>query len=134
MNCRYPGHRSYVDHSSIILTLWEDRKYPHLCPIMPFLALAFDYGVFDLDASKLFSSTLDRDVVEVEFNKAVLDKPLFRSCDGITAWTYAGCHKALTEVAYRAGYRCAVTSYAVRRGAINVLDCELPITRCTWSD
>jgi Protein of unknown function (DUF3435) len=92
---------------------------------MLFLSLAFKYRAFDLEADQLFSSALDREVVEVNFNEAVLDTPLFRSHDGVTAWTYAGCHNALTGLAYRAGYKCAVTSYAIRRGAANVLDSEL---------
>jgi hypothetical protein len=34
---------------------------------MPFLALAFKYGAFDLEEDYLFRPTLDRDVVEVNF-------------------------------------------------------------------
>ncbi len=113
---------------SIKLTLWEDRLYPHLCPIIPFLAIAFEHGAFDLEAEDLFCSTLDRDVVEVNFNDAVLDTPLFRSTrssGGVSAWTYSGSHWAVKDLAYRAGYRCVVTSYAIRRGCVNVLSSEL---------
>jgi hypothetical protein len=107
---------------SITITLWEDRAYPHLCPITFFLALAFEHKAFDVDPEELYYATLERDVVEIKFKDAVLDAPLFRSLDGTTAWTYASCYKALTGLTYRAGYKCQVTSYAIRRGAANVLD------------
>ena len=93
---------------------------------MLFLSLAFEIDAFDLKLEHLFRSTLDRDVVEVNFKESILDTPLFRSSDGTTAWTYSGCYSALSSLAYRAGYRCSVSSYAIRRGAANVLDSKFP--------
>lgn len=108
-------------HLSIKITLWEDRVYPHLCPIILFLSIAFEHGAFELEPEDLFRTTLDRDVVEVNFKDAVLDTPLFRSSDGLSPWTYAGCYGAVRALAYRAGYRCTVSSYAIRRGCVNAL-------------
>ena len=92
---------------------------------MPFLSLAVKYGALDLEADRIFRPTLDRDIVEIDFKTDVLDTPVFRAVDGIKAWTYSGCHSALTSLAYRAGYNCRVTSYNIRRGAANVLDSKL---------
>ncbi|KFZ20126.1 hypothetical protein V501_00286 [Pseudogymnoascus sp. VKM F-4519 (FW-2642)] len=106
----------------VTITLWEDRVYLHLCPVMPFLTLAYEHDAFDIKPEELFCATLDRTVVEVPLKDAVLDTPLFRAADGTAAWTYAASYRALTELAYRAGYRCQVTSYAIRRGAANILE------------
>ncbi|KFY66947.1 hypothetical protein V496_01840 [Pseudogymnoascus sp. VKM F-4515 (FW-2607)] len=113
----------------ITITLWEDRAYPHLCPITFFLTLAFEHKAFDVEPEELYYATIERDVVEIKFKDTVLDTPLFRSLDGTTAWTYASCYSALTGLTYRAGYRCQVTSYSIRRGAANILD-----KSATWAE
>lgn len=89
---------------------------------MFFLTLAFEHDAFDINPEELFCATLDRSIVEVPFKDTALDTPLFRAADGTSAWTYAASYRALTELAYRAGYRCQVTSYAIRRGAANILE------------
>ena len=89
---------------------------------MFFLTLAYEHDAFNVKLEELFCATLDRSVVKVNFKDAALDTPLFRAADGTAAWTYAASYRALTELAYRAGYRCQVTSYAIRRGAANILE------------
>lgn len=89
---------------------------------MPFLTLAYEHDAFDIKPEELFCATLDCSVAEVPLKDAVLDTPLFRAADGTAAWTYAASYCALTELVYCAGYRCQVTSYAIRRGAANILE------------
>ena len=116
-------------------TLWEDRLYPHLCPITLFLHLAFEDDAFDTirTPEELFLYTTDREVVTFDFKDEIKNTPLLRSSascgrditEDVKAWTYSGCHGALIALAYRVGYRCRVTEYAIRRWAANVLASEV---------
>ena len=106
----------------IQVTIWEDREQPHLCPIMPFLILAYEHDAFSVTPEALFRDTIgQRESVEIPFKETVLDMPLFRSQDGVTAWSHASSYAALTRLARRAGYECKVNPYCIRRGAANLL-------------
>ena len=57
----------------------------------------------------------------------MLDKPVFRSPQGCIdnnskkAWTYSSCHRAVQNLAFRAGYRYPITSYFIRRMVADTL-------------
>lgn len=89
---------------------------------MPFLILAFEHDAFSVTPETLFCDTIgQRESVEIPFKETALDMPLFRSQDGVTAWSHASSYAALTRLACRAGYECKVNSYCIRRGAANLL-------------
>lgn len=74
---------------------------------MPFLILAFEHDAFSVTPETLFCDTIgQRESVEIPFKETVLDMPLFRSQDGVTAWSHASSYAALTRLACRAGYEC----------------------------
>ncbi len=89
---------------------------------MPFLTLAYEHDAFSVKPETLFCDTIgQRESVEIPFKEAVLDTPLFRSRDGVAAWSHAASYAALAALAYRAGYECKVSPYCIRRGAANLL-------------
>lgn len=127
---------------SLKLTLWEDRQYPHLCPIILFRTLAVADDAFEHidDPEDLFPVHLKRDVVHVRVKESALDTPLFicsECCDPqwsgpIKAWTFGGASSGLAAWAMRAGCDERITAYAVRRGAVNVLDSEFEAAGPIW--
>ncbi len=67
---------------------------------------------------------MSRDSVEITFNAAVLDTPLFRPSDRVRPWTYGAVYNMVLNLIFRFGYKFAVTFYAIRRGAANILSGE----------
>ena len=89
---------------------------------MPFLMLAYENDAFSVKPEALFRDTIGQlESVEIPFKEKVLDMPLFRSQEGVTAWSYASSYAALTRLVCRAGYEYKVNPYCIRRGAANFL-------------
>lgn len=121
---------------SLTMNLTADPDLPHLCPIALFLGIAFADDAFEgiTNPEQLFRPKIGYEAKTFKFKKSVLNTPVFKaavSChngpkgqisDQIAAWAYSGCHKQLKGLGYRFGYRVPPTSYAIRRGAANILN------------
>ncbi|KAH9205387.1 hypothetical protein DL95DRAFT_397678, partial [Leptodontidium sp. 2 PMI_412] len=105
----------------VTLTLWEDRELPHLCPIIHFLALAFEHDAFEFTLEQIFRPRIDPKVIEVPFRAEVLETPLFRDLKG-EPWSYNACSVMFKAVVYRVGYEAPASAYSIRRWAVNALD------------
>ncbi len=101
----------------------EDRGNPHICPIPPFLALAYEHCALSIDRRHLFPETRDKySSVHIPFNEAVLNTPFFRSeGPGPTPWTHNASGNMSKRPGESADYQCGLSQYCVRRGAANLL-------------
>jgi len=115
------------------MNLIADLDYPHLCPISLFLGIAFADDAFEsiTDPEQLFCPKLECEARTFKFKKSVLNLPVFKaasSCgkdqrsDQISAQTYSSSHLQFKGLGYRFGCRVPPTSYAIRRGAANILN------------
>ena len=122
------------------LDFWEDRENPHLCPVVLFLALAFDDDAFELIHSpdQLSSASLAANVHEHElrFKDTLHNVPVFRSFNSpypqchsderqVRGWSVSAIDNGIYSLGERAGYESRITPSCARRGAVNILDSRL---------
>ena len=108
------------------MTLYEDREYLHRCPVMPFLSIAYSCDVLAHPPKELFSDATynqvqDRPVL-VEFRDETQCKPIFTAAlDNTKGLSFQAMYYKFSRLAFRVGYECPVTSYAIRRAAVSIL-------------
>ena len=93
--------------------LYERRDAPIFCPVMAFLTLAFAGNS-----------------LAIRWKPECMDTPVFRRqvngviCDS-TPWAYSDFNHCLKRFGILAGYPQEPSSYALRRGAANAVDCTV---------
>ena len=83
-------HKPVMDRADLLtriqVTIWEDQEQPHLCPIMPFLILAYEHDALSVTPETLFCDNISqRESIKIPFKEKVLNMPLFWSKDRVTA-------------------------------------------------
>ena len=115
--------------------LYERRDTPILCPVLNFLALAFADNAFRRPGiskpEDLFSFTIPhfKESLTIQWRPECMEPPVFcRQVNGVicdsTAWAYTDFNYGLKRLGFRAGYPQELTSYILRRGAANAVDCK----------
>lgn len=114
---------------------WKDHGL-YLCPILPFLALAFQDKAFkDYETpEQLFAlrSIPKQKARRIEFKDSVKDKPVFRQCtsqqpnkiDDTRGLEYSSIRNVVIELSMVAGYLTPPKFYGFRRNMANRLNCE----------
>ena len=107
----------------ISVRLTEDREYPHICPILSFLAPTYEHSALSIDPRHTFPETLSNNSsFLIPFNEAVLDTPFCRSeWAGPTAWSHNASSNIWKQLGERAGYQCSLSPYCFWRGTANLL-------------
>ena len=103
---------------------------------MAFLALAFADNAFKdsgiKEPEELFCLTVPdfKESLAIQWKPECMDTPVFRRqvngviCDS-TPWAYSDFNHCLKRLGFLAGYPQKLTSYALRRGAANPVDCTV---------
>ena len=116
--------------------LYERRDNPMFCPIMNLLALAFADNAFkELGIEKpedLFSLEIPhfKESLSIQWKSECLETPIFRRqvkdtiCNS-TPWTFSDFNYWIKRLGFLSGYPQTLTSYVLRRGAANAIDCTL---------
>jgi integrase len=105
------------------------------CPIMNLLALAFADGAFKEDGIKtpedLFKLEIPhfKEVLAIQWKPECRETPIFRRLEGsqiseTKPLTFDEFNNYLKRLGVLAGYPQVLTSYVLRRGAANAIDCK----------
>jgi hypothetical protein len=116
------------------MTLYEEPRMRHMCPVTWFLSLAFADGVFqdmesfnDLEAVKPIPGNL---LYRAKYRLEFLERPVMRgmradkSLSETRIWTYDGFNSALKGVGQRAGYQENLSAYCFRRAFAHAVEGE----------
>ena len=116
--------------------LYERRDNPMFSPIMNLLALAFADSAFKESGIKkpedLFSLEIPhfKESLAIQWKPGHLETPIFRRqvndtiCNS-TPWTFTDFNHCIKQLGFLSGYPQILTSYVLRRGAANAIDCTL---------
>ena len=116
--------------------LYERRGNPMFCPIMNLFALAFADNAFKESCIKkpedLFSFEIPhfKESLAIQWRPGCLGTPIFRHqvddtiCDS-TPFTFRDFKYCIKRLGQLSGYPQVLTSYVLRRGTANAIDCTL---------
>ena len=114
--------------------LYERRDHPMFCPIMSLLALAFADSAFKEEGIQcpedLYTLEIPhfKETLGIQWKPELLETPIFRQqvkgdISDSVPWTYSDFNNRIKRLGLLSGYPQDLTSYVLRRGAANAIDC-----------
>jgi hypothetical protein len=129
-----------ANKSRVTYVLYERRDSPIFCPVLNMLALAFADNAFKEEGitrpEDIYNIQIPifRETLSIQWKSEILETPVFQDAtrkpeagDVVSdsdAWSFAGFNYYLKRLGEIAGFPETLTSYALRRGAGNAVDCK----------
>jgi hypothetical protein len=122
--------------------LYERRDSPIFCPILNMLALAFADNAFKEKGitrpEDIFNLNIPnfKETLSIHWKPEILETPVFQvvsdkvTVDDISEndyWDFTGFNRYLKRLGGLAGFPQRLTSYALRRGTANAVDCKFSL-------